>query len=323
MNISVIIPAYNSPHELRECLTALRASSRPPDEIVVVDDGSTDDTAEIAAAASVRVLRGGENRGAAAARNLGAEHACGDVLFFIDADVAVAPDAVDRVARLFAAEPDVAAVFGSYDAQPRARGVVSEYRNLLHHYVHQRGSTEAFSFWTGCGAVRRAAFTAIAGFDEHPAWRSIEDIELGYRLRRAGYRIRLDKELRGTHLKHWTLAMILRTDLLFRAAPWARLIRHSDAAPADLNLAVTQRLSVALVGIAMVALPLAFLSRAFAVVAALALAGVLALNCALYGFFYRERGLAFALACLPLHALYFLCSGAGFVYGWLTPPRNR
>jgi GT2 family glycosyltransferase len=323
MNISVIIPAYNSAQDLRECLTALRASSRSPDEIVVVDDGSTDGTAAIAAAASVRVLRRDENRGAAAARNLGAAHAGGDVLFFIDADVAVAPDAVARVARLLAAEPDVAAVFGSYDAHPRAPGVASQYRNLLHHYVHQRGSAEAFTFWTGCGAVRRAAFTAVAGFDEHRAWRSIEDIELGYRLRRAGYRIRLDKELRGTHLKRWTLGTVLRTDLLFRAAPWARLIRHSDAVPADLNLALTQRLSVALVGIATVALPLAFLFRTFAAVAALALTGVLVLNYALYGFFYRERGLAFALACLPLHALYFLCSGAGFVYGWFTPPRNR
>jgi hypothetical protein len=60
-----------------------------------------------------------------------------------------------------------------------------------------------------------------------------------------------------------------------------------------------------------------------AAAAALAFAGVVLLNRPLYAFFYRERGLAFALACVPLHLLYFVCSGAGFVYGWLTPPAPR
>jgi GT2 family glycosyltransferase len=324
MEISVIIPAYESAHEIRECLAVLHASSETPAEILVVDDGSTDDTAAVAAAAGARVIRQTENRGSAAARNVGVAHVRGDVLLFVDADVAVAPDAVARVRRLLAEDPDVSAVFGSYDTRPRARSLVSQYRNLLHHYVHQHASAEAFTFWTGVGAVRRAAFTAVGGFDSDPTWDLIEDIELGYRLRRAGYRIRLDKALRGTHPKRWTLAQTLRTDLLFRAAPWARLIRHSlmgrsDGAPADLNLATGQRLSVALVVAATLSLPLALTSRIVAVLAAAALITVVAINRALYRFFYEERGLAFALACVPLHALYFLCSGAGFVYGWLTP----
>jgi glycosyltransferase involved in cell wall biosynthesis len=319
MNISAIIPAYNAAKEVKECLVALAASSERVAEIVVVDDGSTDDTAAVAVAGGARVIRQDRNRGPAAARNLGATQARGDVILFVDADVAVAPDAVARIARLLATSPDVAAVFGSYDTHPRASGVVSQYRNLLHHYVHQHGNDEASTFWAGCGAVRRVAFAAVGGFDVGDAWRSIEDIELGYRLRRAGYRVRLDKNLRATHLKRWTLHNMIRTDLLLRAAPWARLIRQSATVPADLNLTRSQRLSVALVGLATVSLPLALVSRTLALVPAMMLAIIVALNRSLYGFFYRERGLAFALACVPLHVLYFFCSGAGFVYGSLTP----
>src|SRR5262249_31411505 len=175
------------------------------------------------------------------------------------------------------------------------------YRSLLHHYVHQHGSDEASTFWAGCGAVRRDAFRAVGGFDEGWAWRSIEDIELGYRLRRAGYRVRLDKELRGTHLKAWTLGNMVRTDVLLRAAPWTRLIRQSATLPTDLNLGIGQRLSVALVGIATLCLPLTLLSRSLALVVATTLAVVVAINRPLYRFFYRQRGLLFALACIPLH----------------------
>ncbi len=318
--ISVIVPAYDAAQEIPVCLAALAASSERAAEIVVVDDGSSDTTADIAAGAGARVLRQRVNGGAAAARNTGAAAARGDVLFFVDADVAVGPDAIARVAAVLAAEPDVAAVFGSYDTRPRVRTLVSQYRNLLHHYVHQHGNVEAFTFWAGCGAVRRAAFEAVGGFNE--GWRAIEDIDLGYRLRAAGCRVRLDKELRATHLKRWTLGSMVRTDLLFRAAPWARLIRRSAHAPADLNLTGAQRVSVALTAIALAAAPLVLVWRPFAAVALLALAGMVALNRRLYEFFYRERGLFFAFACVPLHVLYFLCSGAGFLYGWLTPARD-
>jgi GT2 family glycosyltransferase len=321
--VSVIVPAYNSAAELGECLTALRAAADPPLEIVVVDDASTDDTAAVAAAAGARVIRCERNGGPAAARNRGAAVARGDLLLFVDSDVAIAPDVVTRVRRSVAPGSAVAAVFGSYDATPRAPGVVSRYRNLLHHYVHQHGAPEAFTFWAGCGAVTKAAFDAVGGFDPRPAWHYVEDIELGYRLRSAGFRIRLDKDMQATHLKRWTLAGMLRTDLFYRAAPWTRLMRRSGDTPADLNLAAGQRASVALLGLALLCLPLALCWPVFGAVAVAAFVGVMTLNRALYSFFYRRRGLAFALACIPLHALYFVCSGAGFLYGTLTPPEHE
>lgn len=321
--VSVIVPAYNSGADLGECLTALRAATDAPFEIVVVDDASTDDTAAVAVAAGARVIRCDVNGGPAAARNRGAAAARGDVLLFIDSDVAIAPDVVTRVRRTLAPGTDVAAVFGSYDTAPRAPGVVSRWRNLLHHYVHQHGAAEAFTFWAGCGAIRKAAFDAVGGFDPRPSWHFIEDIDLGYRLRYAGFRIRLEKEMQATHLKRWTLAGMLRTDLFYRAAPWTRLMRRSATAPADLNLSLGQRASVALLGVALLCSALALRWPALAAVATVAFVGIVVLNRALYAFLYRQRGLTFALACIPLHVLYFVCSGAGFVYGTLTPPEHE
>jgi len=301
-----------------ECLSALIASSSPGSEIIVVDDASTDDTPAIAAQMGVRVLRLTQRAGPAAARNCGAQHAQGVFLFFVDADVVVAPGSIERVIRVFEDHPEVAAVFGSYDAQPRAEGIVSQYRNLLHHFVHQHGNPEASTFWAGCGAIRRSVFQELGGFDAQRFPRpAIEDIELGYRLHHAGHRILLDKALQGTHLKRWTLRSVIYTDIVCRAVPWSRLLFESKTLTKDLNLTRRQRLSLALVGLASVSLLLTVVWVKLLVLVALALCGVLFLNRELYAFFFRQRGLLFAGVCIPLHLLYYLCSGLGYLYVWI------
>ena len=317
--ITVIVPVYNQRAELALCLAALEASVGPDSEIIVVDDGSTDDPVTAAARTSARVLRLADNAGPAAARNHGARHARGEILFFVDADVIVTPGAVQHVTRVLSGDPTIAAVFGSYDASPRCQSVVSQYRNLLHHFVHQEGNPEASTFWAGCGAVRRTAFEAVAGYDEARFRRpSIEDIELGYRLRRAGYRIRLDRDLQCTHLKQWRLPSYIWSDITRRAIPWARLILETGHVPNDLNLKRDQRLSAGLAVLAGLGVALAPWRPALLVGAALGLAGVVALNRRLFSFFFRRRGLVFAAACAPLHVLYYLYSAASYALVWVA-----
>ncbi len=310
--LSVIVPAYNGGAALTECLDALLVSVGPEHEVLLVDDASTDDTAARAEARGLRVIRLARNRGPAAARNEGARHASGDVLFFVDADVVLARDGIARVTRTLA-DASVSATFGSYDAHPRAPGIVSQYRNLLHHFVHQTGNREASTFWAGCGAVRRTPFAEVGGFDElRYGVPSIEDIDLGCRLRSAGHRIVLDKQLLGTHLKRWTLRSMISTDLWRRAIPWSRLILERSEFPADLNLRTAQRISVALTGLVAVFLVLAPW-RPGRMAAAAAVAGVVALNQGFFRFLARARGLGFAAASVPLHLLHHFCSGLGFV----------
>jgi GT2 family glycosyltransferase len=319
VRLSIIVPAYNSGRDLQECLAALQAAAPSNSEIIVVDDASTE---EIGAAVGrgVSLLRLSKNSGPSSARNLGARHARGDILFFVDSDVVVAPDAVSRMLEVFEHDPTVAAVFGSYDKHPRAKGLVSQYRNLLHHYVHQTGSPEASTFWGGCGAIRRSVFEKAGGFDEKRFTRFMEDIELGYRLRRAGYRILLDRAIQGTHLKRWTLRSLIRTDTLGRAVPWTRLIVEQKQMPKDLNLKASQRASVALVALAWASLLAAVVLWQFRPVAlgltGAALFTVIVLNRNLYEFFLRERGLLFVLGAIPLHLLYFTYSGLTFLCVW-------
>lgn len=180
--ISVIVPVRNNPQELRLCLDRLHASTFPHYEVIVVDDASTDDTAQVAVDLGALVIRRGECRGPADARNRGAEFARGEYLFFLDSDVCVHPETLQEINDTFMREPDLDAVFGSYDSQPPAANVLSQYKNLFHHFVHQGSHEEATTFWSGCGAIRRSVFSKLGGFSASYKRPSIEDIELGMRL---------------------------------------------------------------------------------------------------------------------------------------------
>ena len=186
--VAVIIPVHNKPDELDACLDAVVRAGVGADQVVVVDDASPGEaTARVARRHGVHLVRRNRRGGPAAARNAGvaAVHDA-QTLFFVDSDVVVAPDVLSRLERALA-EPSVGAVFGSYDAAPAVAAPVSRYRNLLHHFVHQEGAEEAWTFWSGCGAVRREAFLAVGGFDENWDW--VEDIELGYRLSKVGLKV--------------------------------------------------------------------------------------------------------------------------------------
>jgi glycosyltransferase involved in cell wall biosynthesis len=312
--ISVIIPVYNGGAGFERCLEALAATTGAQWECIVVDDGSTDGSAALAGRFGAEVLHSPRPRmGPAAARNLGAQAARGDVLFFIDADVLVQPHTVAQVAQVMNEQPEIAACFGSYDATPAAPNFLSQYRNLLHHYVHQTGSEEATTFWSGCGAIRRSVFLEMGGFNVKAYPRpSIEDIELGYRLVAAGQRIQLVKSLQVTHLKRWTVKNILTTDIRDRALPWTRLLLRQGALVNDLNLQTGQRVSVALAMLsaffvfAAVITPLALLPWLFV---SLALCW---LNRRFYLFLMQQRGLGFVVCVLPWHWLYFVYSGVCF-----------
>ena len=144
--ISVLIPAHNSRKFIRKCLEALADSTYKSFEMIVIDDASTDNTVDLASEMGLAVLELDNQSGPAVARNYGAEHAKGEILLFIDSDVLVKKDTLELIASTFSENPDISALFGSYDDTPSDKDFLSQYRNLLHHYVHQQSNTDAITF---------------------------------------------------------------------------------------------------------------------------------------------------------------------------------
>jgi len=317
---SVVVPVRDGAAFLAESLPALVAALPEDAELIVCDDGSRDGSAQVAAAHGARVLPLEGTTGPAAARNRGAHAAEGAILVFLDADVRVHADTIHRLRRELD-DPEVTAAFGSYDDGPPARTWPSLYKNLAHHFVHQRSRREASTFWAGCGAVKREAFIAVGGFD--PVYRrpSVEDVELGYRLRAAGHRIRLVPEAQVTHLKRWSLGGWIAADLRDRAVPWARLVRAGRGLPADLNFTACDRAASALVGLAL-ALGGASAWRAALLVPSLAcLAAAVGLDRAFLAFAARRVSLAFAVAAAVMQVLHRAAGLVGFAYGYLFVDR--
>lgn len=316
LKISVVMPAYNAAALLPQVLAPLLAMQRAGEiaEILVVDDRSTDDTAAVAAALGARVLVMSRNGGPGAARNFAAGHAAGDILWLVDSDVVAHPGGPAQIVAAFA-DPGVVAVFGSYDDAPADQGWMSQYKNLMHRYYHQRARREASTFWAGCGALRKTAFLAVGGFDVATYTRpSIEDIELGYRLRAAGGRILLLPGLQGKHLKVWTVKNAIRTDIFARALPWSRLMIGRTGLTDDLNTGRAERLRAGLAGLWLLSiLVLPFAPGLWGLASALSVA-VVAANWPLVRFLYRAAGLGVAVRGGLYHQIYYVYSAAAFVW---------
>lgn len=326
--ISVVVPNYNGHGTLKQCLEAIRSSRYPSYECIVVDDGSTDNSLETAGVFADQIIQvKGGPLGPAHARNLGAQAARGEIVFFIDADVVVYPDTLDKVAASFTRSSPLAAVFGSYDDQPGDGHFLSQYKNLFHHFVHQQADENSKSFWSGCGAIRREIFLALGGFDTIKFPRpSIEDIDLGRRLAQKGYRIIINKSLQVKHLKRWTLLNLIKTDVFDRGIPWTQLALAEGRLPNDLNLESSQRWSallvcalLAIMAVGVIVRWQAFPTASFWLTGTVffLLSMFILLNRRFYTFFSQKRGVMFAVAVIPFHMLYFLYSVTAFVIGSL------
>lgn len=317
LSISIVIPVYNGGESFRWCLASIRNSLCAPLEIIVVSDGDTDGSWRVAEIFGATVLRLPTSGGPARARNVGARAAKGDIVFFVDADVTLHPNTLSQVEQRFLHSPDLAALIGSYDDAPGAENFLSQYKNLFHHYTHQISSETASTFWGACGAIRRSVFQAIGGFDERYRKPCIEDIELGYRLKRSGYPIHLCKDIQVKHLKRWEPLSLLKAEIFYRALPWTELILRDRHADADLNLSPTNRLSVVLIFALLASLAISGLVHWLMLVAAALAMGLLIINRDVYRFFLNKRGLLFTLRVIPWHWLYFIYGGGAFAYGVL------
>jgi len=281
-SLTVVIPATDARVTLDRVIAAVRRAAESPEEVIVVDEPL--------------------DLGPAAARNLGSRQATGEILVFIDADVEVHEDAFARIRAAFAGDRDLAAIFGAYDDDPGSAGTVSDFRNLLHHYVHHRGAGVASTFWAGLGAIRRDVFLELGGFDDTRfPYPSVEDIELGMRLHARGRRVILDPAIQGKHLKNWTFVTMIETDVLRRGIPWMRLVFEKRSGTTALNLGWSHR-----IGTGASLLLLVGLARRKSWLVAGTLALLILVDQPFYRLLFNRRGAKLAAAALPLHLVHRL-----------------
>ncbi|MEV0197106.1 glycosyltransferase family 2 protein [Nonomuraea sp. NPDC050691] len=318
--VSLVIPCYNAARTLRLCLESVTTQTRRPDEIVVVDDASGDDSTAIAAEFGCRVIRLPENRGVSAARNAGVANTTGEVVFFLDSDVALQPDAVANAVDILDRHPEYGCVYGMYEPEPLIDDGPVEWYRILHAVNwYRRLAGEVHSVVFALAAIRREAFLETGDLDE--SLRDCEDIEYAGRLARR-HRILLSDTIRGRHDDGSRLLPIL-------AEQWRRSLPLVPLALAGTREGGGKReytnrpggiLSCAL---ALASLPFALVHPpALLLTAALLVAFALA-DPPLLRLVHRHRGPAFTAYFLLVHLAVHVVLVTGLVAGCLRPLRGR
>lgn len=323
MFFSILIPVRDDPARLANCLRSLGTQDLGDCEVLVADDGSqpplaTEDLPVLEPPLRLFRLSG---QGPAVARNLLAKQAHGEYLFFLDADTQASPHLLECARRVIAKHPGIKSFFGSYDDEPAWPSLVSTYRNLLHHYVHQQsGGREVSTFWCGCGVVQRDLYLRCGGISESYATPSIEDLAFGTRLGEQGVRTRIVPELQVKHLKRWTLGNWLYTDLFRRGIPWVRLMRARREWTGQLNFSTSQRVAAVAAVAVVAALLLTAWRTEMLLVATVPLATFVYLNRGFFRLIATKRGVPAAIATVPLHLTYALICVASVVLAFFYPP---
>lgn len=192
--VSVIVPAFNESIVVANCVQSIIDAGYPNKEIILVDDGSTDDTAAVMSAfakehAHVTFLRQ-ENGGKGSALNAGAAVSSGEILIFVDADSLFLEKTIENMLRGFNHQ-NVGAVCGD-DRPVNLNSVLTRMLTIISHIgtgLVRRALTtmRCLPIVSGnSGAFRRDVLALTGPFNTHTVG---EDMELTWRVHKAGYRV--------------------------------------------------------------------------------------------------------------------------------------
>lgn len=324
--VSVILPHRNRAHLLRLSLPALAAQTYSPIEIILADDGSTDDSVRVAERLGAKVVKSPTTSGPPAARNLGAEQARGQILLFVDSDIALEPDAVANAVQLLESDPQLGAVGGILLPESLVtRSLAARYRAIQMYRWWMPTHRPTLELHAALLAMPARVFTEIGPFD--PRLIDTESADYRGRLTRR-YRVKITELIRGTHDHDGTLPLILRN--VYRRARLSTAQWRRGELPGDsLPRAVAGLL---LLG-AVAAAPLAILGLLGAAPSVLGLIGwialpsltalAIALDAGTYRYFFTQRGLAVGLYFSMVHLLVTLTGAAGGAVGVLERILSR
>jgi len=317
--VSVIIPNRNGAGTIGTCLAAAQASRHANFEIIVVDDGSCDDSIEIIERYPCKLVRLEQHGGAARARNAGATHSRGQMLFFTDADCLLLPDTLELAAATLALEGPNAIVGGTYTPAPSDGRFFSRFQSVFINYFETRRAPAVDYVATHALAMDASVFRGGHGFaeDVRPI---LEDVEFSHRMRRAGCRLVMNPAIQVRHIFNYSLMRSLRNafvkSLYWTAYAFGNRDLLADSGTASVGLKLNVFVFAGNAG-----LLCGFLlteKMLLLVFMALALAVNLFVNRGLLLAFHRAEGLGFALMAMLYYLLLFpLAVGTGAGTGML------
>jgi glycosyltransferase involved in cell wall biosynthesis len=312
-SISVIIPIRNGAATIGKCLAAALASRHDNFEVIVVDDGSEDDSVEVIKRFPCRLIRMAQHGGAAKARNTGAQHSRGDVLFFTDADCLLQRDSLAVASQTLARAGPQSVVGGTYTPLPHDRRFFSIFQSAFIHYCETKNPQRPDYLATHALAISAQIFRQSGGFREEflPI---LEDVEFSHRLRRMGYLLVMNPALQVQHIFDYSLARSL-ANAAFKASYWTLYsIRNGDLLADSGTASLGLKLNGVVYFLGLLLLLLFCATGSVLFLSALAAAVVLNLygNRGLLRAFYDAGGMGFALGAAAYYLLlYPLAVGTG------------
>ena len=213
MKLTVYIPCYNATRFIEASIRALLHQTRPPDEVLVIDDGSSDNSAEVASRFPVRIIRHGENKGLAAARNTALANATHPLVGAIDADVLPAPTWLEHLLTHFA-DPHVVGTSGrlieAHHSSPadawRATQMTQDL-GLERIDIEQPSHRRLGGFGT---IFRKEAVLSVGGYNEKYRT-NYEDVDLCARLLAVGHKLVFEPRAVAFHQRRDSIRSVIRT----------------------------------------------------------------------------------------------------------------
>jgi hypothetical protein len=343
--VAVIVPNYNKEKILRACLEAVYAQTLRPAEVIVVDDRSTDGSCRIARefreesrrdqrGPAVTLVEFPVNRGPSAARNAGVAASTAPLLFFVDSDTALEPDAIANAVRVLRETPHCGMVQGIYHPDPLYDdGPVEAYQLSFEYFWRRRSVGRETSAVFTASLIPREVFAATGGFDD--GLRYIEDDEFGTRMPQR-YRLVVTDTVLTRHDDVDRLMPLLREQFvrasvkpLIMLRTW-RLQRAGTAGPqADLislgrfrRLDWSARLSLVTPALTLLTLPLVPLAPWLALALPLLVAAFVVANHEFLRYVYGRRGPRFACFAAGVHLLVHAALVLGHAWGLLRVARD-
>lgn len=226
VNISIIIPSYNRAEHIGNVIQALIDQLGPKDEIIVVDDCSTDDSIRVIERYPVNLIAHPQNKGPATARNTGLEIASNEIALFIDSDAYAAPGLLDKIRVVY--DTDTLNEIGGVGGQGIEEQVHTVYDQWRKYHANQSfGPTTKnnITYLFGlCASYRRDVLNKIGGFDPFYRINAGEDLDIGFRVRQAGYRLYYEPGAIVYHQHSDTRASLLRVQ--YNWFFWSYLAKH-------------------------------------------------------------------------------------------------